>query len=80
MNKVLLACGLGLVLAGCNATIQTPRPEVYVETRPRLVVPEVYTPLPPPRPYVNRHNDCYTYWQNTPRGYVERRVCGNHIP
>ena len=80
MNKVLLACSLGLVLAGCNATIQTPRPEVYVETRPRLVVPEVYTPLPPPRPYVDRRNHCYTMWENTPRGYVERRVCGNHIP
>jgi hypothetical protein len=45
-----------------------------------LVVPEVYTPLPPPRPYVDRRNHCYTMWENTPRGYVERRVCGNHIP
>ena len=81
MNKVLLACSLGLVLAGCNATIQSRPTVIDLETQPsqRLVVPEVYT-LPPPRPYVERRNHCYTMWENTPRGYVERRVCGNHIP
>ena len=81
MNKVLLACSFGLILAGCNATIQTRPSVIDLETRPRLVVPEVYSPLPPPMPpRLDRRNNCYTMWDNTPRGYVERRVCGNHIP
>jgi hypothetical protein len=65
----------------------TPRPYYEPHTpRSMLVVPHQhrrphYEPyarpvlmLPPRRPR------CATVWQNTPRGYVERRVCGNHIP
>jgi hypothetical protein len=82
MNKVFLACGLGLFLAGCNATVYTPRPMVIdLETRPPIVVPRTYEPLPPPRPvYYHHERRCATIWDRTPRGYVERRVCGNHIP
>jgi hypothetical protein len=77
MNKVFLVCGLGLFLAGCNATVYTPRPMVIdLETRPPVYVPRNYH-LPPPRYYGHR---CATVWDRTHRGYVERRVCGNHIP
>jgi hypothetical protein len=69
MNKIFLVCGLGLFLAGCNATVYTPRPTVIdLETRPPLVLPRTYD-LPPPRPY---RRNCYTVWD---RQYRERVVC-----
>lgn len=73
MNKVFLTCGLGLFLAGCNATVPV---VIDLETRAPVVVPRSYD-LPPPRYYGHR---CATVWDRTPRGYVERQVCGNHIP
>ena len=70
MNKLFLICSLGLFLAGCNATVYTPRPTVIdLETRPPLVLPRTYEPLPPPRPY---RRGCYTIWD---RQYRERVVC-----
>lgn len=79
MNKVFLVCGLGLFLAGCNATVYTPRPMIIdLETRPPVYLPRSYD-LPPPR-YHNHQRSCATVWDRTHRGYVERHVCGNHIP
>jgi hypothetical protein len=79
MNKVLLTCGLGLFLAGCNATVYTPRPTIIdLETRPPIVVPRSYD-LPPPR-YERHQRRCATVWDRTPYGYKERVICGNHIP
>lgn len=86
MKKVLLISALGLILAGCNATVYDggyrPRPVVDVYTSPS----PVYIPAPAPRPYyvtgpqrpvfVHRPVRCYTVWDNTPRGYRERKVCG----
>jgi len=81
MNKVFLACGLGLFLAGCNATVYTPRPMVIdLETRPPIVVPRSYDLLPPPRPMHYNQRRCATVWDRTPYGYKERVICGNHIP
>ena len=80
MNKVLLACGLGLVLAGCNATV---RPVIDLETRSRVITPSYstyYQPIPEPRPMFHHQRRCAVVWDRTPRGYVERQVCGNHIP
>lgn len=80
MKKFLTITLIGLSLAGCTvreqqlatagvagalvgAAIAAPPPRpVYVE-EPRYVV------VPPRRPR------CYTTWENTYRGYVERRVC-----
>ena len=56
----------GAVIANELSQPQRPRP-VYVEERR-------YVPVPPHRPR------CYMMWENTRRGYVERRVCDNHIP
>lgn len=84
MKKVLLISTLCLVLAGCNATVYDssyrPRPVVDVYTSPSPVY------IPAPRPYyvagpqkpifVHRPVRCYTTWDKTPRGYVERKVCG----
>lgn len=81
MNKIILVCGLALTLAGCNATVYPARPVVIdLETRPPLIVPRdvVYAPLPPPRPFGLRR--CTTIWDNYRGQYVERRICGNHIP
>ena len=77
MNKVFLVCGLGLFLAGCNATVYPARPVVIdLETRPPLIVPrDTYAPLPPPRPYMEPRRRCYTVWDNTPRGYREKVIC-----
>ena len=52
-----------------------PRPMVYVEERRPIIVPRDRYYLPPPR-----RPRCAVVWENTHRGYVERQVCGNHIP
>ena len=91
MNRIVLVSALALTLAGCNATVR-PAVDVYVPP-PRQYI-DLYgaVPTPPPRPYYEpypprsvlmlppRRPRCASIWQNTPRGYVERRVCGNHIP
>ena len=90
MNRIVLVSALALTLAGCNATVR-PAIDVYVPPAPRQHV-DFYgaVPYPAPRPYFEpersrivlppRRPRCATVWQNTPRGYVERQVCGNHIP
>lgn len=81
MNKMLIVAIGSLALAGCTvreqqlatagvagafvgAAIAQPRP-VYVD-EPRYVV------VPPRRPR------CFMTWENTYRGYVERRVCDRY--
>ena len=90
MHKVLLVVVSAAALAGCTvreqqlatagvagavigsaltAPVPEPQPRpYYIQEQPRYVV------VPPRRPR------CYAYWENTRRGYVERTVCGNHIP
>jgi hypothetical protein len=89
MNRIVLVSALALTLAGCNATVR-PSVDMYVPA-PRQHI-DLYGAYPAPRPYYeaprqrivlpsHRHRPrCATVWQNTPRGYVERQVCGNHIP
>jgi len=87
MYKFLIIGSTTLLLAGCNATVYDggvyrPRPVVDVYTSPS----PVYVPTPMPRPYyvtpqqkpifVQRPVRCYITWDRTPRGYVERKVCG----
>jgi len=79
MNKIVLISIGALALAGCTvreqqlatagvagavvgAAIAQPRP-VYIEE------PQVVYVSPPRRPR------CYMTWENTHRGYIERRVC-----
>ena len=91
MYKFLIIGATTLCLAGCNSTvydngIYAPRPVVDVYSSPS----PVYYPAPIPRPYyvapnqrsvfVHTRNRCFTTWDRTPRGYVERILCGNHIP
>jgi hypothetical protein len=84
MNKLLIVAVSSLALAGCTvreqqlatagvagalvgAAIAQPQPRpVYVD-EPRTV----YV-VPPRRPR------CYMTWENTYRGYVERRVCDRY--
>ena len=69
-QQVLTAGAVGAV-AGAVIVNEMNRPrQVYVQQR----YEQRYAPLPPRRP------NCYVYWENTHRGLVERRVCGNHIP
>jgi hypothetical protein len=80
MNRIVLVSALALTLAGCNATVR-PSVDVYVPT-PRHHI-DLYgaAPYPAPRPYYRpTRSRCATVWQHTHRGYVERQVCGNHIP
>ena len=91
MHKILIAVVATLSLAGCTAReqqilaagtvgavagavianeVNQPRP-VYVEERRPVYYEErrpVYV-VPPRRPH------CYSTWENTYRGMVERRVC-----
>ena len=83
MKKVLIASCLAVGLAGCNATVYTPRPGIDV-----AVASPVYV-APVPRPYIaQRHyvapylygyrrpaQHCYSTWDRTPYGMRERRIC-----
>ena len=81
MNKLIVVSVVALSLAGCTvreqqlatagvagavigAAVAQPRP-VYVE-EPRAVY------VAPRRPR------CFVTWENTHRGYVERRVCDRY--
>ena len=85
MNKVLMVAVGALALAGCTAreqqiatagvagavigsalTAPAPQPRPYYVQEPRYVV------VPPRRPR------CFITWENTHRGYVERRVCDRY--
>ena len=76
MKRIVAVSLIALGLAGCNATVRpavdvyvpAPTPRPYYEERTRLVLP------PAPR------YRCASVWDRTPYGYVERKVCGNHIP
>jgi len=88
MNKLVIVSVGALMLAGCTvreqqlatagvagaivgSALTAPAPQpVYVQQR----YEQHYIPVPSRRPR------CYAYWENTRRGYVERTVCGNHIP
>ena len=74
------ASGIGLAMsrrfaaAGAIVASEVSRPQpMYVEERPRLVVPADRTYLPPPR-YIPQRQ-CYRVWDRTPYGMVERTVC-----
>jgi hypothetical protein len=91
MNRIVLVSALALTLAGCNATVR-PSVDMYVPAPRHHIDMYGAVPYPTPRPYYEPHTPrsvlmlpprrprCASIWQNTPRGYVERRVCGNHIP
>jgi hypothetical protein len=69
-QQVLTAGAVGAVAGAVIVNeMNQPRP-VYVEQPYQ----RYYVPVPPRRPR------CYMTWENTRRGYVERRVCDNHIP
>jgi len=88
MHKVLLVAVGACMLAGCTAREQQvltagavgavagavivnemnqPRP-VYVQQPYQ----QYYAPMPPRRPR------CFTTWENTHRGMIERRVCDRY--
>jgi hypothetical protein len=88
MHKLLIVAVSAAALAGCTAREQQvltagavgavagavivnemnqPRP-VYVEER----YEQRYVPVPPRRPR------CFTTWENTHRGMIERRVCDRY--
>jgi len=88
MHKLLIVAVSAAALAGCTAREQQvltagavgavagavivnemnqPRP-VYVEER----YEQRYVPVPPHRPR------CFTTWENTHRGMIERRVCDRY--
>lgn len=67
-QQVLTAGAVGAV-AGAVIANEVSRPEprpVYVEER--------YYAVPRHRPR------CYSVWERTYRGMIERRVCDDHIP
>lgn len=86
MYKFLVVGATTLFLAGCNATVYDggpyrPRPvvDIYAAPTPVYMPPTVHTPIYEDRRrpvIVDRRVRCYTTWDRTPRGYVERKVCG----
>ena len=87
MKRIVVVSALALTLAGCNATVR-PAVDVYVPP-PRHHI-DLYgaVPAPTPRPYIEAPRSvlvvpprrCVTVWDNYRGQYIERRVCGNHIP
>jgi hypothetical protein len=81
MYKILSVSTISLFLAGCNATVHTPRPvvDIYATSAPVYMPPTVHNPYYEDRRrpvIVDRRVRCYSTWDHTPRGYVERKVCG----
>mgnify|MGYP003333022193 CR=1 FL=1 len=73
-EQQLAAAGVVGAPAGAIVASEVSRPQpMYVEERPRLVVPADRTYLPPPR-YIPQRQ-CYRVWDRTPYGMVERTVC-----
>jgi hypothetical protein len=67
-QQVLTAGAVGAVAGAVIANeVSQPRP-VYVEQR----YERQYIPVPPRRPR------CFTTWENTHRGMIERRVCDRY--
>jgi hypothetical protein len=91
MIRIAAISALALALAGCNATVR-PAVDIYVP-QPRHHI-DMYgaVPMPPPRPYYEpvpprsvfvvppRRPRCAIVWENHRGRYIERQVCGNHIP
>jgi len=80
MYKIISISSLALFLAGCNATVHTPRPvvDIYATSAPVYMPPTVHNPYYEDRRrpvIVDRRVRCYSVWDNTPRGYVERKIC-----
>lgn len=72
MKTVIAVSLIAIGLAGCNATT------IYNAPVPVAVVapaPVYYPPLPPVRPYYYGYR-CYSVWDQTPYGSIERKVCG----
>jgi hypothetical protein len=81
MYKILSVSVVSLFLAGCNATVYTPRPvmDTYPVYNPVYMPPTVHNPYYENRRrpvVVERRVRCYSTWDRTPRGYVERKTCG----
>jgi osmotically inducible lipoprotein OsmB len=57
-----------LIGSEVGRNMDQPQQPVYVQRRP-VVYQERYVPVPPRRP------SCYTVWERTYGGMVERRVC-----
>jgi hypothetical protein len=90
MNRIVLVSALALTLAGCNATVR-PAVDVYVPPPRQYIDLHGAVPVPQPRPYYETRERprsllvvpprrCATVWENHRGQYIERRVCGNHIP
>jgi len=72
MYKIAAICLGAIFVSGCSvtttSTYRTPiGPSVYN-------LPSAYPSYPPQYRYHNRVN-CYSVWDRTPRGMVERKVC-----
>lgn len=66
MKKIGFIALCGLALSGCNATVSQP---IIYPVAPRPVLYTQPAPMYLHRPY------CFTSWERTPRGMVERRIC-----
>jgi len=53
-----------LFLAGCSSTTK----------------PVTYSDVVNYNTSTTYSKHCFSIWDNTHRGYVERKICGNHIP
>ena len=81
MYKFISVSSLAVFLAGCNATVHTPRPvvDIYATSAPVYMPPTVHNSYYEDRRrpvIVDRRVRCYSTWDHTARGYVERKVCG----
>jgi len=72
MKKIGIVALFGLAVGGCNATVS--QPVIYSSPRPVVYTAPVPVYNVPPQRIVPRVS-CYSVWDRTPRGLVERRVC-----
>lgn len=65
-EQQLATAGVAGAVIGSALTAPAPQPRPYYVQEPSYVV------IPPRRPR------CFVTWENTHRGYVERRVCDRY--
>jgi hypothetical protein len=91
MIRIAAISALALALAGCNAAVR-PAVDIYVPQSRHHIGMYGAVPMPPPRPYYEpvhprsvfvvppRRPRCAIVWETHRGRYIERQVCGNHIP
>ena len=75
-EQQLLTAGAVGAVAGAVIANEAYQPQRHVHYQPRPRYEEHYIPVSPPIP--PRRPRCFSHWEHTRHGMVERQVCGRY--